>query len=169
MLKTVSQIVAMGLVILISPGCDEQGHVRSDVPQSIPDTVRLAEWKEIIQEKTQRFTEAHITRDTAYLNQLFTEDARVLGPNVDIVVGRKAISQLNTDWVNYGIHAFTETSTRFYGSEAYLIDEGTYDLRYGSDQVTDKGKYINIWKNENGEWKIFSNIWNTSLPAVAPE
>lgn len=117
----------------------------------------------IVQEKTNRFTAAHITKDTAYLNRIFTDDARVLPPNSDIVTGKKAISQLNTDWVNYGIHEFEEVSTSFYGNAEYVIDEGTYRLIYGDDNIVDSGKYINIWKSIDGEWKIYSNIWNTSL------
>lgn len=133
------------------------------------DKMQIAEFdihtaKSKIQEKTNHFTEAHITKDTAYLNNSFTDDARVFPPNSEMVIGKKAISQLNTDWVNYGIYEFTEASTSFYGNEEYLIDEGNYHLQYGDDRIIDSGKYINIWKNVNGEWKIYSNIWNTSLP-----
>jgi hypothetical protein len=34
----------------------------------------------------------------------------------------------------------------------------------GKGHVIDKGKYVEIWKKENGEWKIYADIWNTSLP-----
>ncbi|MCB0649158.1 MAG: nuclear transport factor 2 family protein [Saprospiraceae bacterium] len=117
-----------------------------------------------IQEKTQLFTNAHITKDTSYLNASFTDDARVFPPNSAVVSGLKAIAQLNYDWVNYGIYEFTEESTSLYGNEDYLIDEGSYYLRYGEENTLDTGKYINIWKNIDGEWKIYSNIWNTNLP-----
>lgn len=117
-----------------------------------------------IREKTQLFTNAHITKDTSFLNNSFTDDARVLPPNSAVVSGRTAIAQLNYDWVNYGIYEFTEESTSLYGNEDYLIDEGSYYLRYGEENTLDKGKYINIWKNVDGDWKIYSNIWNTNLP-----
>ena len=120
--------------------------------------------KATIQEKTNRFTEAHIIKDTAYLNNIFTHDARVFPPNSEIVIAKKDISQLNTDWVNYGIYEFIEETTLFYGNQDYVIDEGSYYLRYGEENTIDEGKYINIWKNVNGEWKIYSNIWNTNLP-----
>jgi len=122
--------------------------------------------KKIIDEKTNKFTQAHITKDTAYLNNIFTQDAKTYPPNSDVVTGRVAISAVNSEWVNYGIKEFSEESTSFYGNEDYLIDEGKYYLRYGENDIIDKGKYINIWKKENGDWKIYSNIWNTSLPAA---
>ena len=111
----------------------------------------------------------HVLKDTAYLNNIFTEDAKVFPPNSEIVIGRKAISKLNFDWVNYGIYEFKESTTSSYGNENYVIDEGTYYLRYGKVNTIDKGKYINIWKNINGEWKIYSNIWNTNLPMETTE
>ena len=119
--------------------------------------------KSEIQKKTKLFTEAHIKKDTAYLNNSFSQDAKVFPPNSEIVTGIKAISKLNSDWVNYGVYKFEEETTSFYGNEDLVIDEGTYYLVYGKEKTIDKGKYINIWKNVNGEWKIFSNIWNTNL------
>ncbi len=124
----------------------------------------LDEVSNIIRDKTDRFTEAHITKDTAFLNSCFTSDARVFPPNSDIVSGIAAISKLNAYWVNYGIHEFKETSISLYGTKDYLIDEGTYYLTYGEEKSMDSGKYINIWKRDGEDWKICSNIWNSSLP-----
>jgi len=125
--------------------------------------------KTIIKEKSAKFTQAHITRDTAFLNNIFAKDAKVYAPNSDVVIGRSAISAVNSEWVNYGIKEFTEETTSFYGNEEYLIDEGNYFLRYGEEDIIDNGKYINIWKKENDEWKLFSNMWNTSMPLTTSE
>ena len=32
--------------------------------------------------------------------------------------------------------------------------------------VADRGKYIVIWKNEGGSWKLHKDIFNTSQPAT---
>jgi len=122
-----------------------------------------------IRKRTDAYTRAHITGDTAFLNNVFTKDARVLGPNADVVTGRKAIAQLNNEWVNYGIYEFQEISSATYGGGDYIIDEGNYSMTYGPDSTFDQGKYINVWKKVNGNWKIYSNIWNSSLPLSDPE
>jgi ketosteroid isomerase-like protein len=149
--------------VLLS-SCDKKNFSKSAINKNKIAEFDLNAAKLIIQEKTKQFTEAHITKDTAFLNNSFTEDAKIFPPNSDIVVGQKAIAQLNYDWVNYGIYEFKEETISFYGNEDYLIDEGSYYLRYGAENTIDKGKYINIWKNIEGEWKIYSNIWNTNLP-----
>lgn len=152
----------MLIIGLILNSCDNKKAEKKEVAE-----FDIHATKTEIQEKTKQFTKAHITKDTAYLNNIFTEDDKVFPPNSEVVVGKKAISKLNFDWVNYGIYEFKEESTSLYGNKDFVIDEGTFYLRYGSENTIDKGKYINIWKNINGEWKIYSNIWNTNLPIEA--
>ena len=41
-----------------------------------------------------QFTLAHVTGDSASIDDMFTHDAKVLPPNVDPVVGRAAIADL---------------------------------------------------------------------------
>jgi hypothetical protein len=110
------------------------------------------------------FTQAHVSEDTVFLNRCFTNDERIYPPNSEAISGKMAISQVYTDWVNYGIHIYTETSTRFYGNADYLVDKGTYRLIFGDDLSVGSGKYMNIWKMEMGEWRKHSNIWNSDLP-----
>lgn len=46
------------------------------------------------------------------------------------------------------------------------MDEGIYVLTYG-EGVTERGKYINVWKHVNWNWRIQANIWNSDAPAPA--
>jgi hypothetical protein len=36
-------------------------------------------------------------------------------------------------------------------------------------KVLDKGKYIVIWKKEDGTWKLHRDIWTTSVPPAPPQ
>ncbi len=132
-------------------------------------TFDLSATKKIIEEKNDRFTQAHITGDTTFLNNIFAKDAKALPPNSAAVVGRAAISAENAKWVGFSIKEFREQTSSFYGNEEYLIDEGTYFLRYGEENAIDSGKYLNVWKKEDGDWKMFTNMWNTSVPAAGAE
>lgn len=146
-------------------GCEFKSTTVKNETQGGPVTFKLDSIEVIIRKKTNLFTESHITRDTAFLNSCFTYNARVFPPGTDAVIGKKAISILNADWVGYGISEFKEESTSFYGNDDFVVDEGVYFLRYGEENITDQGKYINIWTVEQGEWKLTSNIWNSSLSA----
>jgi len=53
-------------------------------------------------------------------------------------------------------------------SEVKIIDDYTYDYGYYEekslykDKVGQdfKGKYVNVWKYVDGDWKIYLDIWN---------
>ena len=156
----INRLAAIMFCMAVS-GCVTSSSESDNVP--LPG-FNVEEAKAEIREKTIQFTAAHISKDTAFLNDIFTAGATIYPPNAEAVTGLAAIAQLNWDWVNYGIHEFDEVSGKIYGNGEYIIDEGTYFLRYGEEDITDQGKYINIWKKDNGEWRIISNIWNTSLP-----
>lgn len=120
--------------------------------------------RKIIDEKNDKFTHAHIVGDTAFLNNIFTPDARVLAPNSEVITGRSAIAAINLKYISFGIKEFREETTALYGSGDYLINEGNYFMSYGKDSTVEKGKFINIWKKVDGDWKLYSNIWNSSMP-----
>jgi ketosteroid isomerase-like protein len=151
---------------LLNIGCGNNNSASTDTPKDSTSTFDLTAMKKIIEEKNNQFTKAHVTGDTAFLNNIFTHDAKVFAPNSDVVMGRHAIAALNSQWVNFDIKEFREETTAFYGGEDYLIDEGNYYARYGKDNTVDKGKYLNVWKKENGDWKMFTNMWNTNMPAT---
>jgi hypothetical protein len=33
-------------------------------------------------------------------------------------------------------------------------------MTYGPDDVVERGKYLNVWKPEDGACKLSANIWN---------
>jgi ketosteroid isomerase-like protein len=46
-------------------------------------------------------------------------------------------------------------------------DQGTYDLSFDGPKgpVADRGKYVVVWKKEEGEWHAALDILNSDLPA----
>ena len=123
--------------------------------------------RKIIDEKNNKFAQAHIVGDTAFLNNIFTQDGRVFAPNSEVISGRSAIAAINLAYINFGIKEFKEETTALYGSGDYLINEGNYFMSYGKDSTVEKGKFINIWKKVDGDWKLYANIWNNSMPLTA--
>jgi sugar lactone lactonase YvrE/ketosteroid isomerase-like protein len=128
----------------------------------------LGELRKLIEAKNERFTRAHVTGDRATIDAMFTDDAKVLPPNADPVIGRAAIDQLTAEFIAYGITEFSEETTDFYGNGQLLIDQGNYTMVYGPDNTVEKGKYLNVWKQVDGEWKIYSNIWSANAPESSP-
>jgi len=81
------------------------------------------------------------------------------------VTGVREMHAFTVEYIKAGITEFREETTDFYGNAELVVDAGTYGVTYGPEHVTERGKYLNVWKQENGNWKIQSNIWNSDAPA----
>ncbi|MGC1203596.1 MAG: nuclear transport factor 2 family protein [Flavobacteriaceae bacterium] len=165
------QISKMFLAITVSGfltiGCNNTTS-NKETNKELTEDFDLSAIKKIIQKNNDAFMKAHITRDTAILNSMYTKDAKVFAPNSEVITDRAVIEAMNLQWVNYDIKEAREESTATYGNEYYMIDEGTYYMSFGTDSIVDKGKYLNVWKKEDGKWKMFTNMWNSDLPATPP-
>jgi hypothetical protein len=44
-----------------------------------------------------------------------------------------------------------------------VVEEGDYVFPDGKGGSFDKGKFIALWKPEDGKWKLYREIWNTDI------
>ena len=144
--------VAALLVSACATGPDESGA-----------SIDVAAVRTVIAQQNKQFTDAHVTGDVATIDSMFTADARSYPPGAPAAIGLAAIHQLTVEFLKIGVTEFTEETTAFYGNAEYVIDEGVYFLRYGKGE-TERGKYVNVWKQVDGRWRIQANIWNASPP-----
>jgi ketosteroid isomerase-like protein len=123
--------------------------------------------KTIVAERNFLYNNAMVKGDSVNLVNHFTSDCVVLPPNGEQIVGKAAIIPAVMSFSKMGIKKFTDETTRVLGEGPYIIEEGNYFLGGENGSTLDKGKYLCVWKKEDGEWRVCSNMWNTSLPAPA--
>ena len=110
--------------------------------------------------------------DAAAAAALYTEDARLLPPNSDAVVGREAIQAFfQQSLIDAGVRdiEFMQAEVHVMGKMAY--DRGEIQLTVQPEMgepMMDKSKYVCTWTRVNGEWKIDICIWNSSMPLPEP-
>ncbi len=125
--------------------------------------------RQFIIEQNKRFTDAHLSGDVAAIDSMFAPDARSYPPGAPAVSGIPALHDFTVEYLKAGLTEFSEVSTDFYGNADIVADAGTYVVTYGPDHVTERGKYLNVWQQVNGSWKIKSNMWNADAPAATPQ
>ncbi|MCC7003691.1 MAG: DUF4440 domain-containing protein [Gemmatimonadaceae bacterium] len=164
-MASISPVRQLALVALLSVGCG-----RTPDRDSSRDALALdiEATRTLIAQQNKRFTDAHVTGDVAAIDAMFLPDARSYPPGAPAAVGIDAIHDLTVDFLKAGITEFREETTAFYGNAEYVVDEGTYVLAYGQG-LTERGKYMNVWKQANGTWRIQANIWNTDPPGATPK
>lgn len=111
------------------------------------------------------FMNTFIQGDAAGIAALYTENGQFLPPNGDFVMGRQAIQATFQAFMDSGIKAIKLETLEVEGYGDTATEVGRYTLEDAGGQVLDKGKFIVIWKQESGQWKLHRDIINTSMPA----
>lgn len=131
----------------------------------MPKSTTSTEVRAAIAAANQEFVAAFSRGDAAGIATLYTKDGQVLPPNNDFIAGKQAIQTFWQGAMNTGITgAKLETvEVENYGDTAGEV--GKYTLQGEGGKVVDMGKYVVIWKQESGQWKLHRDIWNSSTPA----
>ena len=117
-----------------------------------------------ILENIKLFSQYYMSRDYDKLAGAYTLDGKILPPDTDIIEGREAIRKrwVLPDGVDIPYHKITPAEIKIIGDYAY--DVGYYEgrsKRANGEIQSFKGKYVIIWKKEEGDWKIYLDIWNS--------
>jgi len=95
----------------------------------------------------------------------YTSDGQLLPAHSDLVTGRQVIQDFWQAAIDTGIKTVQLDTLEVEGYGGTAIEVGKYKLGGEEEQVLDEGKYIVIWKRENGQWRMHRDIWNTSMAA----
>lgn len=102
--------------------------------------------------------------DAAAIASLYAPDARLMAPGAEPVEGREAIEAAFGEHLAEAAGGQTTLETVDLVSEGDLtVEVGSYASTAADGSHVDHGKYIAVWKNVDGEWKIIHDIWNSSM------
>ena len=130
-----------------------------------PDTTSTS-IRQVIEERNRHFMDAFRRGDAKGLAALYTMDGQALPPNGEIAHGAQAVQAIWQGAMDAGLkEARLETiEAEQHDDTAYEV--GRYTLLVEGGQTVDTGKYIVIWRQEGGQWKLHRDIWNSSRPAA---
>ena len=101
--------------------------------------------------------------DVDALAALYAEDARLLPPNGAMEQGRAAVREEFGAMIAAGLKGELSTLEALVaGDIGYKV--GTYKVLGPDGSVVDRGKFIEVWRQVGGAWKIANDIWNSDMP-----
>ncbi len=65
-----------------------------------------------------------------------------------------------------GVKDFKLTITDITGGGDLYVETGNIEMFGADNKSLDKGKYVAVWKKENGNWKMYRDIWNSNMAAA---
>ena len=123
-------------------------------------------WKAIAAQD-ERFMDAFRKRDATGMAALYTEGGQLLPPNAGTVTGREAIQAFWQAVMDAGVQEAPIEIDEVLACDDTTIEKGRFKLYGAERQVLDQGKYLVVWQQEGGRWKIHRDIFNSSLPPTA--
>lgn len=120
-----------------------------------------------IESVNDRYEQALLAQDAAAIAAIYTEDAVVLPPSSPRTEGRTAIESMFTSW--FGMVPASDTFT-LTTEEVVLAESGELAYEIGTYQTSgssatgetyeETGKYLAVWENVDGEWKMAADMWS---------
>ena len=113
----------------------------------------------------EKFSEQIALGDSTGLASHYWPDAELLLDNSEVVRGKDIVNAWGAA-IRMGIKEMKFSTTDITGSPTYIIETGQYEIKDGSKSLLDRGKYVVVWENRNGEWRLYRDIGSTSMPAA---
>jgi uncharacterized protein (TIGR02246 family) len=116
----------------------------------------------------QTFMDAFRRGDAAGVAALYTEDAKLLPPDNQMMNGPEAIQSFWQGAMSMGIKEARLETLEVESRVDLAYEIGRYELviqRQGGESITGIGKYVVVWKNQDGAWKLHVDIWNANASA----
>lgn len=163
MKKNILLAIAGTLAILFGYGCNNEKPANHDEAVVAP-VFDLSNAKTEIEAMNKKFMDAVGKGDSVAVAGYYTADAKFMGPNAPAVVGRANIQSDIGGLIKAGLTKLVLTTSEVWGNENFVGEEGVMTLSTADGKLVDQGKYIVLWKKEDGSWKLHRDIYNSDLP-----
>jgi ketosteroid isomerase-like protein len=150
------------LIVFSITGCTD--NVEETTEPVVESTFDLTTAKAEIEAANKGFETFFEVGDTMGLANLYTEDAKFMNTGAPAVIGRKNIQSALAGIINSGVSGVDLKTIEVWGTEDLITEEGELSL-FVEDAEVYQGKYMVLWKKDDGKWKLFRDIFNSSLPA----
>lgn len=125
-------------------------------------TFDLSKARSWIESDNAKFMEEVKKGDSNALAAHYASDAWLMFDNSEPLKG----AAIASGWggaVRWGMKELKVTTVDLIGNAELLVETGMYEMIGDGNKTLDKGKYVVVWKPENGGWKIYRDIGNSNM------
>lgn len=144
--RAVLAVCALALVAPLPAAAQSGGH-RAEIDKAV-----------------QAWQKAFNAGDIPAVAAFYTKDALLMPPGTDPVIGPEGVQAAFAP-VAKSREQMQLTTTDVTGSGTTALETGKWVMTSQDGKHLDHGKYLVFYKKEGGRWKIYRDIWNSSMPA----
>lgn len=124
-----------------------------------------AEHEQAIRKTNVRWLALIRDHDAAAVSQLYASDGAMMAPGAPIAQGQPALQEAWGELMQmpgFGL-TFKADKIAIASGGDMALDQGTYllSLTGPNGPTKDVGKYVVVWRNIDGQWKIAADIFNS--------
>lgn len=170
--RSVFFLLALGCVTLINSCQQKSG---SDTPSEISLQRELDEVTEIIKAQNARFVKFFLEGNADSLGNIFAENVVQYLSHQPPTNDLNSLIETNRTLMTWGTWEFEITTNEVKKSGFMVVERGSYALKFSPNDSSpipaseDKGNYIALWEQKDGEWKIVWDAPVTEVPLPQPE
>lgn len=151
-------------LILIALSCKKAEEVPA-VSEAKPAFDMIAA-KTAVENGYREFEKAFNSKDSVGLANCYASDAKFMPQSSKAVEGRPAIQKEFSQWFKGETPQIAIKLVELWGNETNLTAENSWKMTGKDGKVLDEGKSIEVYKMEDGKWKLLRDCFNSDLPPV---
>ena len=93
--------------------------------------------------------------DSVALGNMYMKDAEI----IPSTVGRENIIKAFGSMIRDSITGSSFKTTHLWGDNQLLVEDGTGIWFHANGKVVGRGRYLLVWKKDDGKWKILRDTW----------
>lgn len=167
MKKIFLSCIAFASLLFLSVNCNKKTEeLNADSEANVQ--FDLAKAKTEIEANYTEFENAFNAKDSVALANCYTADAKFMPANEKAVVGRAAIQKTFAMWFQGDMPKIDVQLVELWGNENSLTAENAWTMTGKDGKVIDQGKSLEVYKKEEGKWKMQRDCFNSDMPALPP-
>ncbi len=123
--------------------------------EALNSEVDIATLEKEIESRLREYEGYLINGDSIALGNMYTEDAEI----IPSTVGRENIIKGFGSMIQDSITGSSFKTTKLWGNDQLLVEDGTGTWYYTNGKAAGSGRYLLVWKKDEGEWKILRDTW----------
>jgi uncharacterized protein (TIGR02246 family) len=124
----------------------------------------MASVAEQVRHQNAEFVGALQRKDAVAMAGMYTGNAKVMPPGSETVEGKSKIQAFWESVIHAGITGATLETIEVDLIGGYTAIETGKFILYANKDIADRGKYMVVWRNEDSQWKLHRDVWNSSVP-----
>ena len=161
-MKKTTFIAFIGVLSLfLNTSCEKEAEAAPAAP-----TFDLAAAKTAVETGYREFEKAFNAKDSVALANCYATDGKFMNPNGKATEGRANIQKLFGQWFKGDTSKITIKLVELWGNENNLATENAWEMTDKDGKVIDAGKSLEVYKMEDGKWKLLRDCYNSDMPAM---